>query len=226
MTVRFKDEIFRGDYTFRNSPTAIRRFPFPFDQDSYMCSVNIEPHRRIRAGSVFEHRFDVDEHYVAEMRDRAITLTEDPLRCQSLPHMELAGWDFLDLVTLSKAKDYPDLFELHHDGDRRHWINRPLEIDQSLTFLEPTTPPCGSSYRPCGACRVQTASCPIRCYLMALEDIVTVPKWGRRLHRVLRDLPDELVEYKGFAVNRPPIVDYLAKHDGEAATLAGIFPDE
>ena len=81
MTIRFNDETFRDDYTFYNSPEAIRRFPFPFDRDEYMYSVNMEPHGTGgRAGSVFEKRFDVDEHYVAEMRDRAITLDEDPLR--------------------------------------------------------------------------------------------------------------------------------------------------
>ena len=53
MTLRFNDETFRDDYTYRNSPEAIARFPFPFDQDSYMYSVNIEPHRKTRAGSVF-----------------------------------------------------------------------------------------------------------------------------------------------------------------------------
>lgn len=49
MTLRFNDETFRDDYTYRNSPEAIRRFPFPFDQDSYMYSVNVEPHRKVRA---------------------------------------------------------------------------------------------------------------------------------------------------------------------------------
>ena len=44
---------------------------------------------------------------------------------------------------------------------------------------------------------------PIRCYLCALQDITAVPKWGRRLHRVLRDLPDDLATYKGFLVNKP-----------------------
>ena len=52
-----------------------------------------------------------------------------------------------------------------------------------------------------------------------------MPKWGRRLHRVLRDLPNELAEYKGFAVNRPTIVDYLAAFDDGAPTSPGIFPD-
>ena len=91
MTIQFNDESFRGDYSFRNSPWAIRRFPFPFHEDSYMYSVNMEQHRGGPAGSVYEKRFDVDEHYVSEMRDRAIVLAEDPLRCQSLPHMITAA---------------------------------------------------------------------------------------------------------------------------------------
>ena len=94
----FRDETFRDDFTYRNSPEGIRRFPFPFDRDDYMYSVNMEPHVPGRKGSVFEHEFDVDEHYVAEMIDRAKVLADDPLRCQSLPHMTLAGWDLLELI--------------------------------------------------------------------------------------------------------------------------------
>ena len=30
MNIEFKQETFRDDFTFRNSPAAIRRFPFPF----------------------------------------------------------------------------------------------------------------------------------------------------------------------------------------------------
>jgi len=345
MTIRFNDETFRDDYTFFNSPEAIARFPFPFDRDDYMYSVNMEPHKTGPEGTPFNVRFDVDEHYVSEMRDREITLTEDPLRCQSLPHMELAGWDLLELIMRSKAEDYPELFELHCDGDRWHWINRPLGIDQRFTFGDATTLPYGpmeyitrqaqgdfavldqrednlwmdagmvtsqadwsldfdigmnffewhapvpkahemgifqralkflmqinqdnparrlnwtmtvnprldtspENYHKWGPekrtitsenvgqkqylrvelqtfwrlPRSNALAFPIRCYLINLEDLVSVPKWGRRLHRVLRDLPDELADYKGFAVNRPVIVDYLSQHDDGAATSAGIYP--
>ena len=65
----------------------------------------------------------------------------------------------------------------------------------------------------------------IRCYLISLQDLVSQPKWARRLHRVLRDLPQDLVDYKGFAVNRPLIVEYLRQFDDGAPTSAGIFPD-
>jgi len=346
MTMTFNSETFRGDYSYRNSPAAIRRFPFPFDRDSYMYSVNMEPHRGGPAGSVFERRFDVDEHYIAEMEDRAITLSRDPGRCQSLPHMTLAGWDLLELIMRSKAEDYPELFELHRDGDRWHWTNRPLGIEDSFTFLDDATLPCGpmeyitrqtqgdfalldqrdgnlwmdagmvtsqadwsldfdigmnffewhapvpraaemgifqralkfllnigqdnparrlnwtmtvnprldtspETYPEWGPekrmltrgnvgerqfLRVELQSFwrlprsnalafPIRCYLCSLQDLATVPKWGRRLHRVIRDLPEDLAAYKGFAVNRRLIVDYLAGFDDGLPTSPGIFPD-
>lgn len=346
MTIQFNDETFYDDFTFRNSEWAIRRFPFPFHEDSYMYSVNLEPHLSLRPGSVYEKTFDVDEHYVSEMRDRARVLADDPLRCQSLPHMTLAGWDLLELIMDAKARDYPDLFELHRDGDRWHWINRPLGIDQKFTFLDETTLPYGpmeyitrqaqgdfalldhrddnlwmdagmvttqadwsldfdigmnfyewhapvpkahelgvfqralkfllnlqqgapvrrlnwtmtvnplldtspENYHKWGVQksgvtpanvgskyhlrvelqtlfrlpRSNALAFPIRCYLIRLEDLVTVPKWGRRLHRVLRDLPEELATYKGFIRNRPIIVDYLSKFDDGAPTSPGIWPD-
>lgn len=346
MTLQFNEETFRGDYTFHNSREATLRFPFPFHEDSYMYAVNLEPHTPGPAGSAFEMRFDIDEHYVSELKDKAITLKEDPLRCQSLPHMDLAGWDALELIMTSKSKDYPEYFSLTRNGDQWRWINRPLGIDDTFTFLNTATLPCGpmeyitrqsqgdyaildqrennlwmdagmvtsqadwsldfdigmnfhewhapvplahqmgvfdralkyllalqidapvrrlnwtmtvnprldtspENYHNWGPekrtitpqnvgekqhLRVELQTLwrlprsnavffPIRCYLLSLQDIVTVPKWGRRLHRVLRDLPDELAEYKGFAVNRPVIVDYLSNFDDGADTSPGIFPD-
>lgn len=346
MTIQFKDETFRDNFTFRNSDWAIKRFPFPFHEDSYMYSVNLEPHLSKHPGSVFEHTFDVDEHYISEMKDRALVLASDPLRCQALLHMTLAGWDLLELIMVSKARDYPDLFTLHRDGDKWHWINKPLQIEQKFVFLDETTLPCGpmeyitrqaqgdfalldqrdenlwmdagmittqadwsldfdigmnfyewhapvplahemgvfqralkfllnlqqgapvrrlnwtmtvnplldtspENYHKWGVQkthlvpgnvgekqylrvelqtlfrlpRSNAMAFPIRCYLIRLEDLATVPKWGRRLHRVLRDLPEELATYKGFSRNRPMIVEYLSQFDDGAATSPGIFPD-
>lgn len=346
MGIEFNSVTFRDDFTFRNSPAGIRRFPFPFDRDDYMYAVNIEPHVPGRPGSVFEHAFDVDEHYVSEMRDRALVLAEDPLRCQSLPHMTLAGWDLLELIMESKARDYPDLFELGREGDRWRWVNRPLGIDDRFTFLDEATLPYGpfeyvtrqtqgdftlqdqredtlwmdagmvttqadwsldfdigmsfhewhapvplahkmgvfdralkflmnirhgaparrfnwtmtidplldtspETYPKWGPSRATLTPenvgarmhlrvelqtffrlprsnaivFPIRAYLIRFEDLVTVPKWGRRLHRVVRDLPDELAAYKGFLRNRPLMVDWLSRHDDGRPTSPGIWPD-
>ena len=74
---------------------------------------------------------------------RALVLAEDPLRCQSLPHMTLAGWDLLELIMESNARDYPQWFSLHKAGNQWHWINRPLGIDQKFTFLDDSTLPYG-----------------------------------------------------------------------------------
>lgn len=54
---------------------------------------------------------------------------------------------------------------------------------------------------------------------------MTVPKWVRRLHRVIRDLPVELAIYKGFIDNRPLILDYLSQYDDGLPTSPGIWPD-
>ncbi|WP_085315484.1 heme-dependent oxidative N-demethylase family protein [Derxia lacustris] len=143
MTLAFKQETFRDDYSYRNSPEAIRRFPFPFPQDEYMYSVNIEPHLPGAPGSVFERAFDIDEHYLAEVRDRAITLERDPGRCASLPHMIEAEWDTLELLMESLARDYPQHFALARDGSRWTWTNRPLGIEQAFVFGDASTLPCG-----------------------------------------------------------------------------------
>lgn len=346
MGLDFNKETFRDDFTFKNSPAAIRRFPFPFAEDSYMYSVNIENHVSVRPGSVFEHMFDVDEHYLAEMKDRALVLKEDPLRCQSLPHMTLAGWDLLELIMEAKAKDYPHWFELHKQGNRWTWINRPMEIEETFTFLDTSTLPYGpmeyitrqtqgdftlqdqrdntlwidagmvttqadwsldfdigmafhewhapvplahqmgvfdralkflmkipigqpyrrfnwtmtidplldtspENYPKWGPTRTELTmenmahrmhlrvelqsfhrlprsnalAFPIRAYLIKFGELVTMPKWGRRLHRVVRDLHPDLAAYKGFLRNRDLMVAWLAQYDDGKPTSPGWWPE-
>src|SRR3984893_12474096 len=142
MNGKFKPhETFRDDFSYRTTPEAIRRFPLPFPEDSYMYSVNIEPHLPGPVGSVTEFAFDVDEHYVAEGRERAIVLASEPLRYQALPHMMSSQWDWLELIMESVSRNYPTHFSLARQGNRWHWINRPLQIDQHFTFGDATTLP-------------------------------------------------------------------------------------
>ena len=54
---------------------------------------------------------------------------------------------------------------------------------------------------------------PIRTYLLSLEDIATNPAWARRMHRVLRDLDQQLVDYKGFSRYRDAAVQWLSQYD-------------
>ena len=100
-----------------------------------MYAVNMELHKDGRRGTAYEEPIDVDEHYVSEMKDRAMVLDEDPLRCQSLPHMTLAGWDTLELLMTCKAQSYPEWFSLTRDGDRWHWINRPMVLNSTLYLV-------------------------------------------------------------------------------------------
>ena len=347
MNIKFKNETFRDDYTFKNSPEAIRRFPFPFNEDKYMYSVNMEPHVAAGpAGHAYNKPIDVDEHFVAEMADRAKVLKEDPLRYQALPHMMAAQWDTLELLMESQAAGYPEHFSLEKNGDQWRWINRPMGIDQTFTFGDASTLPmeplefitrqaqgdfvivdqrdgqlwCDAgmvttqadwsldfdigmnfhewhgpvplaheigvfdralkfllnlqqgkpvrrlnwtmtinprldtspeNYHKWGPdratvtpenvgdkvhlrCELQTLwRLPrsnailfvVRCYLIKMEELVTVPKWARRFHRVLRDLPPELVDYKGLTRYRPTTIEWLAKFDDGQPTTPGIYPE-
>ncbi|PNG27667.1 dimethylamine monooxygenase subunit alpha [Methylocella silvestris] len=348
MNQRFKPaETFRRDFTFRNSDEAVLRFPFPFPEDSYMYSVNIEPHTPGGPTAAFQAAFDVDEHYVAECAERAIVLEEDPGRCKVLPHMMAAQWDTLELIMESFARDYPQDFSLTKEGTNWVWENRPLGIKQSFVFGDAKTLPCEpfeyitrqaqgdftlqdqrednlfvdggmvttqadwslefnigmtfhewhgpvplahqlgvfdralkflmrlqygqpvrrlnwtmtinprldtspENYPLWGTDR--TTVTPenvaekvflrvelqtlfrlprsnailfgIRCYLLSVADIARVEKWGKRLHRVLLDLPTELQDYKGLTRYRQTVVDYLAPLDDGAPLPSGIAPGQ
>lgn len=143
MGIQFKRaESFRDDFSYKNSDAAVLRFPFPFMEDKYMYSVNIEPHVKGGGSPTFEHAFDVDKHYIAECHERALVLEADPKRCQVLPHMMPAQWDTLELIMQSLAADYPEHFSLSRDGSNWHWVNRPLNIDQAFVFGDASTLPC------------------------------------------------------------------------------------
>ncbi len=139
MSLAFKKQTFRDDYSYQNSPAAIKRFPFPFAEDTYMYSVNIEPHTSGAKGSVNEFAFDIDEHYVSECEDKAKTMALDPGRYKALPHMMDAQWDFLELTMDSLSVDYPKLFSLVKAGKNWIWENKPLGIKASFVFGDTST---------------------------------------------------------------------------------------
>jgi hypothetical protein len=311
-----------------------------------MYSVNMEPHQPKGASAVYEHGFDVDEHYIAECRDKAITLERDPGRCQVLPHMQMAEWDTLELLMDSLSADYPEHFSLSKTGTdfgaHWTWINRPLGIEQSFVFGDAATLPCGPFEYITRQAQGDFAICdqrednlfldagmvtsqadwsldfnvgmsfmqwhgpvplahqagvferalkyllmirqgqpvrrlnwtmtvnprldtspetfpewgpdrasltpenigrklhlrvelqtlwrlprsnallfPIRCYLASLDELVRVPKWGKRLSRVLATLPQPLAEYKGLSRFLPTAVAYLAAFDDGSAISKG-----
>ena len=346
MSAVFKVQTFRDDFSFSNSPAAIRRFPLPFPQDEYMYSVNIEPHLPGPRGSVLEFAFDVDEHYVSECRERELVLAEDPRRFQALPHMMSAQWDCLELIMESLARDYPAYFSLAKSGNRWRWINRPLNIDQSFIFGDAGTLPrpplefitrqaqgdfvlmdqregdlwieagmvttqadwsldfdlgmtfkewhgpvplahemnvfdralkyllnlrlgapvrrrnwtmtvnprldtSPETYPHWGPDRAKVSAqnagdrvhlrvemqglwrlprsnavlFGIRCYLISVRELASIPKWARRVHRVLKGLHPALVEYKGLTRYRDVVVEWLAPFDDGAPTSPGTAPE-
>jgi hypothetical protein len=342
----FKLETFRNDFSFSNSAAAIRRFPLPFAQDEYMYSVNIEPHLPGPRGSVLEFAFDVDEHYVAECRERELVLAEDPRRFQALPHMMSAQWDCLELIMDSLARDYPDYFSLIKAGNQWRWINRPLDLDQSFIFGDAGTLPrapldyiarqaqgdfvlmdqregdlwieagmvttqadwsldfdLGMTFKEWhgpvplahelnvfdralkyllnlrlgqpvrrlnwtmtvhprldtspenyphwgpdratvtaknagdlvhlrvelqGLWRLPRSNAVvfgIRCYLISVRELASIPKWARRVHRVLKNLHPALVDYKGLTRYHDALVEWLAPYDDGAPTSPGTAPE-
>lgn len=134
-------QTYRGDFSFANSAKAIARFPFPFPEDRYQYSVNIEPATPREAGSVFEHCFDIDEHYRSEVAERALVLENDPRRAIQMPHMQTASWDALELIMEHLAADYPESFTLVREGKRWHWTNHALGIEQRFEFGDDSTLP-------------------------------------------------------------------------------------
>ncbi|MBF6057402.1 heme-dependent oxidative N-demethylase family protein [Thiomicrorhabdus heinhorstiae] len=330
-------QTFRDDFTYTNSDDAIKRFPFPFPEDEYMYSVNIEPHALPGPeGTVYEHLFDIDEHYLSEMAERKIVLEENPQRCLAMPHMDLACWDFIDRAMTTMSQDYPEYFSLQKDGDLWTWENRLLGIHDTFTFGDSDTlPQPALEYM---GCQVQgdiaildqrendlfldagIVTCPadwslafdagmsfsewhgpvplaheagiferalkyltaipvgrpvrrlnwtltinarmdtspetypnwgtdrdsitpenigakvylrvelqvldrmprsngllfsIRTYLISMNDLVTNPEWAKRMHRIMKTLPPELVEYKGLSRYHPMLIKWLKQFDLE-----------
>ena len=135
-------QTFRDDFTYTNSAQAIARFPFPFPEDGYRYSVNIEPHLpKDGDGSAYEHLLDIDEHYLSEMRERALVLEEMPNRCMAMEHMDLACWDMLERCMVSMAEDYPQYFSLVRNGEQWHWQNKLLKIDDTFLFGDSNSMP-------------------------------------------------------------------------------------
>ncbi|MGB0204295.1 MAG: heme-dependent oxidative N-demethylase family protein [Neptuniibacter sp.] len=135
-------QTFRDDFTYTNSPEAIQRFPFPFPEDDYRYSVNMEPHTpKGGEGSAYEKFLDIDEHYLSEMKERSLVLKDMPHRCLAMEHMDLACWDMIERCMVSLAEDYPEHFVLECDGDNWTWENKLLDIKDTFVFGDSSTLP-------------------------------------------------------------------------------------
>ncbi len=129
-----KNESFAIPYTFKNTPDAIQRFPFPFTKNEYMYYVDVKPYHKGSLGSPYEYLIDVDEHYLSEVNERKRILAQDPSRYYSSPHMEDAQWDVLEYVMVNLSNDYPSFFKLKVSGLDWRWENSILDISDSFIF--------------------------------------------------------------------------------------------
>ncbi len=125
-------------------PERITRFPFPFPHDQYRYSANVQPapaRQDTDAGGWGETIIDVDEHYLAELRERDRILAADPQRSVTLPHMREAAWDALIFCLEALHEARPGDTELRIDGDRVHWVNRLRPTALEFTIGDATTLP-------------------------------------------------------------------------------------
>ena len=65
----------------------------------------------------------------------------------------------------------------------------------------------------------------IRCYLISMRELVTIPKWARRVHRVVKDMHPALIDYKGLTRYRGALLEWLAPYDDGKPTTSGTAPE-
>jgi len=126
-------------------PTSLRGFPFPFTDDVYRYSTNVEPAGRpvtTPAGQWGDAAVDVDVHYRAELDERAEILRRDPTRHAVLPHMRVAAWDAALTLLRELAAAYPDDMTLTREPDGSwRWENRLLGLTQTFVYADDATLP-------------------------------------------------------------------------------------
>lgn len=125
---------------------TLARFPFPFRDDTYRYSTNVEPAltpQSTEAGAWGDRIIEVDEHYADELAERARILSADPTRAASSSHMRPAEWDALHYCLDRLSREYPDVMHLERDGTRLRWTNRLQELEIEATFGDDASLPGG-----------------------------------------------------------------------------------
>ncbi|MBL7495705.1 DUF3445 domain-containing protein [Frankia sp. CN7] len=109
-----------------------RGFPFPFGEDRYRYSTNVEPARvpvSTAAGRWGATVVDVDGEYRRELAERARILAADPTRHAAAPHLRVAAWDAVLTLLRELAASYPASMRLSRLGAGRwRWENRLLGV--------------------------------------------------------------------------------------------------
>lgn len=131
--------------TSTDTAPLVARFPFPFVDDHYRYSTNVEPApARVStpAGQWGAALVDVDAEYERELAERAEILAQDPSRHEVLPHMRGAAWDALLTLMQELATAYPEQMLLTRTGQRTwRWENRILGETLDFTYGDDDTLP-------------------------------------------------------------------------------------
>lgn len=126
--------------------TRLERFPFPFRDDTYRYSTNVEPARvalATAAGRWGDRILEIDDRYERELTERAEILRRDPSRSASAPHMRAAAWDALVYCLGELAATYPEHMSFSRDGRRLHWVNALQGVEIEATFGDDASIPGG-----------------------------------------------------------------------------------
>lgn len=123
----------------------IETFPFPFPQDTYRYSTNVEPAGKptpTPAGQWGASMLHVDSEYHHELAERAVILRRDPSRSQTLPHMRPAAWDAMLTLMRELSTVRPDDFSLTgEEGGAFTWVNRVQRLEHTFTYADESTLP-------------------------------------------------------------------------------------
>ncbi|MFW6775850.1 heme-dependent oxidative N-demethylase family protein [Nocardioides sp. CPCC 205120] len=131
-----------------SAPELVAGFPFPFPNEVYRYSTNVEPARAAvptPAGQWGAAVVDVDAEYHRELAERAAILERDPSRYAALPHMDVACWDAMLCLMRELALADPASFalEVTAGGARPsyRWRNDLLGIDHAFTLGDASSLP-------------------------------------------------------------------------------------
>jgi dimethylamine monooxygenase subunit A len=128
-----------------SAPDLLATFPFPYGADTYRYSTNLEPAGtpvRTLSGQWGESVLHIDSEYAHELAERRRILAADSTRHAVLPHMRVAAWDTMLALMTELATAYPDTMSLTRDGDRRHWRNELLGLEQDFVVGDESSLPC------------------------------------------------------------------------------------
>jgi len=129
------------------APSArIKGFPFPFRDDAYRYSTNVEPALQAvqtEAGGWGERIIDIDADYLEELGQRELVLKKDPTRMQLMDHMRPAVWDAIATLLPLMASMYPDTMRFHRDGRHCRWRNELQGLELTFVIGEDASLPMG-----------------------------------------------------------------------------------